>query len=306
MAENSIFGHPAVETVMSIAAVDQATGDPWRTAEDFSSRGPSTVAFPARETRQTPFGAAADGVLITGAGGFGSGAPPRFFGTSAAAPHAAALAALTLTCDRSQSPDQVRRVLGFFAEDCGGDGYDNTYGYGLLKAGCAQPTATLISLVSFEVAPGSVRLTYRTDRTALGTPAVQRRDGFGGWLDLGRPAKEGGLLQFEDRSVAGGGRFAYRLRLRDGGSDHYSEETWVEVPGGPVIRVEGILGSSSRGSLALAVTLADDSPTRLEVFDPAGRHVVKTESGSGIASGIYIVRCSQGGRTVTAKAVVMR
>jgi hypothetical protein len=56
----------------------------------------SSRSFPA------PYWAAADGVSVSGAGGFGSGTCPtnlqgacRFFGTSAAAPTAAGVAALT-------------------------------------------------------------------------------------------------------------------------------------------------------------------------------------------------------------------
>jgi Subtilase family len=56
------------------------------TVEFFSSRGPTL------DGRQKPDVSAIDGVAITGAGGFGT----TFFGTSAAAPHAAAIAALTI------------------------------------------------------------------------------------------------------------------------------------------------------------------------------------------------------------------
>jgi len=56
------------------------------TVEFFSSRGPTL------DGRQKPDVSAIDGVSITGAGGF----PATFFGTSAAAPHAAAIAALTV------------------------------------------------------------------------------------------------------------------------------------------------------------------------------------------------------------------
>jgi hypothetical protein len=58
--------------------------------------GPGSISFPA------PYWLAADGVSVSGAGGFGSGTCPttvtgncRFFGTSASAPTAAGVAALT-------------------------------------------------------------------------------------------------------------------------------------------------------------------------------------------------------------------
>ena len=72
--------------------------------ETFSSDGPRRIFFNADGTAYTPGNVsstggvllqkpdltAADGVSVTGVGGFAS----PFFGTSAAAPHAAAIAAL--------------------------------------------------------------------------------------------------------------------------------------------------------------------------------------------------------------------
>lgn len=88
-AQSDTGGSPV--SVMSLGAIDQA--DPLNDdIEDFSSNGPTNDA------RLKPDASAIDGVLITGAGGFGSGSPPnvRFFGTSAAAPHGSGVAALLL------------------------------------------------------------------------------------------------------------------------------------------------------------------------------------------------------------------
>lgn len=98
----TIFGHPGARETMSIAAVPFNDAN---TPEDFSSQGflthyfgPVTsttpaAALPAPELRQKPDVAATDGTLNTF---FGSpdGGGYRFFGTSAAAPHAAAVSAL--------------------------------------------------------------------------------------------------------------------------------------------------------------------------------------------------------------------
>jgi hypothetical protein len=57
-----------------------------------------------------------------------------FFGTSAAAPHAAAIAALLLQAKPSLTPAQVAQVMAATAVDLGAAGYDTTYGAGRYDA----------------------------------------------------------------------------------------------------------------------------------------------------------------------------
>jgi hypothetical protein len=107
---DSVFGHPAVPGAIAVAAI--AAADPGNDdVEPFSSRGNSTIAFPAAEIREKPDVAAVDGVKVTGAAGFRT----PFFGTSASAPHVAAIAALMLEAagraNRTPSPAAVRTTL---------------------------------------------------------------------------------------------------------------------------------------------------------------------------------------------------
>jgi subtilisin family serine protease len=99
----TVFGHSGEDTAISLAAVPfNDSNNP----ESFTSRGfpvyyfgptegvPQPAApLPAPETRLKPDVAATDGGRNTFFGSF-SGGVWRFFGTSAAAPHAAAVAAL--------------------------------------------------------------------------------------------------------------------------------------------------------------------------------------------------------------------
>jgi len=131
---DSIFGHPAVPGVISVAAID--ANDPDNDdIQLFSSRGPSTIFFPSFQSRATPTLTAIDGVSVTGVGGFSSPFP----GTSAAAPHAAAVAALILQTRPDDTPAQVAARMQDTAADRGTVGFDNTYGSGLIDALASTP-----------------------------------------------------------------------------------------------------------------------------------------------------------------------
>jgi hypothetical protein len=114
-----------------------------------------------------PAASAIDGVSITGNGGF----PNPFFGTSAAAPHAAGIAALILSCNPvllhgeggdNPSGDRtvLREALQNTAVDLGTAGLDNTHGYGRLDAdaaaaaaGCIASTPTPTPTATFTATP---------------------------------------------------------------------------------------------------------------------------------------------------------
>src|SRR5439155_3120574 len=85
--------------------------------------------FPAA-SRAKPDACGVDGVTVTGVGGFGS----PFFGTSAAVPHAAAIAALLRGAKSSLSQSQVASDLRSTAVDVQAPGFDYDSGAGRLDA----------------------------------------------------------------------------------------------------------------------------------------------------------------------------
>jgi subtilisin family serine protease len=128
-AEGSIFGHQAAPGVVSVAAID--ANDPGNDdIESFSSRGPSRIEYPSLEIRETPSLTGIDGISITGAGGFTS----PFFGTSAAAPHIAGVAALLKQAAPNADPQTIIAALKSSAVDLGEVGEDRTFGAGRVDA----------------------------------------------------------------------------------------------------------------------------------------------------------------------------
>jgi uncharacterized repeat protein (TIGR01451 family) len=101
----------------------------------------NTAAGGPGQTAGAPTWTAADGVSVSGVGGFGLGNCPavtqgdcRFFGTSAAAPHAAAIAALVRQALGSPTPLQITNAMATTARDRGAAGFDNVWGWGVLNA----------------------------------------------------------------------------------------------------------------------------------------------------------------------------
>ena len=151
----STYGHNAGLNTMSMAATywnSAKTGArPFTGAnnpnEPFSSDGPRKIFFrpdgtaitPGNflfatnggQTLQKPDAAAADGVT-TKTPGF-----QPFYGTSAAAPHAAGIAALILSARPDYTPAQVKQAIYATALDSMGPGVDRDSGYGVIDANAA-------------------------------------------------------------------------------------------------------------------------------------------------------------------------
>jgi hypothetical protein len=149
---SSMYGHPGQPEAMGVGAVpyyDQ------RNPESFTSSGPMAViynfngtAIGGGPTLTYPVVAAPDGVNTSFFGGdFDGDGRPNFFGTSAAAPHAAAVAALMRSADATLTGPQVRANMIATADLATGPaGFDKYTGNGLVDAykaifGAARPNA---------------------------------------------------------------------------------------------------------------------------------------------------------------------
>ncbi|HEU4388490.1 MAG TPA: S8 family serine peptidase, partial [Blastocatellia bacterium] len=114
---------------------------------------PGTLLSSGGLPRQKPDITAADGVMVTGAGGF----PSQFYGTSAAAPHAGAVAALIKSANPSLTSAQIRSALVSTAIDIEAPGVDRDSGAGIVMAFEALQSIGVVPSPNFEL--GAVTLT---------------------------------------------------------------------------------------------------------------------------------------------------
>ena len=186
----TIFGHNGAGNAVSTGAVRYNNSS---TLEAFSSRGPVTHYFgPVVGTSPAPpLGSAqvlAKPDLVATNGGantfFGSSGSGvwRFFGTSASAPHAAAVAALMREANPSLSPAQIRAALAGAAHPVGAFGAD-AVGAGLVDAVGAVSSVARPPTVSITRAPAPLS---RNRMPSIGFTA-NRPVSFSCSIDAGAP-----------------------------------------------------------------------------------------------------------------------
>jgi hypothetical protein len=126
---DAIFGHAAVPATIAAGAISASDAGNDE-IESYSSQGPVTISFPSSVTRSKPDLCGIDGVTVTGAGGFSN----PFYGTSAAAPHIAAIAAQLWAELPGADGQEIKNMLCTSSIDLGSPGLDHIYGYGRADA----------------------------------------------------------------------------------------------------------------------------------------------------------------------------
>ena len=186
-------GHSASAGAFSVAAVDVATafggpfvGGPANPVEPFSSDGPRQIFYDRDGrpitpgnllagggfVRQKPDLAAADGVS-TATPGF-----LPFFGTSAAAPHAAAIGALALNLAPTLTEEQLRQLYRGVALDIEGVGVDRDSGVGIVNAVPALAALAGLTQVAVDIRPQHCPNRVRVDTWGNLSVAIAGTDGL--------------------------------------------------------------------------------------------------------------------------------
>lgn len=191
-----------------------------------------------------------------------------------------------------------------------------------LRAGRVSSGGTvpaLAALVDAVAEPGRVRLHWYTADGSVSRADVERSEGGGEFAVIGFVEADGhGHLRFEDRDVAPGMTYRYRLAVPDGAQTSHLGEVTVRVPADVSFRVAGFRPNPALGEVNVAFTLESDAPAELVVLDVAGRRVLAREVGdrgpgehllrldAALPAGVYVVRLTQGGRSVVARSAIVR
>lgn len=142
ITDGGIYGHAAASTCISVGTMNASSPN---TIAYYSSHGPSRIySYDANGDpvsyvdRATPTICGIDGVeTYVGESGLWLGYPYTFYGTSAAAPHVAAISALLLSLNSSLNWQQTKDVMTAVAtkvSGMGGQNFTNAYGWGRVDA----------------------------------------------------------------------------------------------------------------------------------------------------------------------------
>jgi hypothetical protein len=167
VARGSIFGHPCVRQALAVGAIHATPNFATNPLEAFSAQGPCEIFFPPFDSRTKPDLAAADGVA-TSLADFNP-----FFGTSPAAPHVAAIAALLMDIAGGPgvlSSTQIANILRVAAVDRGAPGPDNSFGHGAVDA--VQANAALQALQAGTNAPPQSAIDAPAEDTVIAPGAT--------------------------------------------------------------------------------------------------------------------------------------
>lgn len=179
------------------------------------------------------------------------------------------------------------------------------------------PTQTALANVIADV--DRVTLTWYSGGARDFVAAVERREATGDWSSLGEVSPDGsGLITFVDRAVTAGARYAYRLALASSSGTTWTAEAWVEVPLAATFSLAGARPNPARHDLDISFSLPSAAAATLELFDlngrllrsksvaAAGRQMLRLNEGLTLDPGIYLVRLTQLGRSLTARVSVVR
>ena len=180
---------------------------------------------------------------------------------------------------------------------------------------------TSVSLVGAQAQPDLVRITWHAESGANVTATVYRRTSNLGWDVLGLVTADGtGQFVLEDRQVSPGVTYGYRLGLTTAAGERFFGEVQVAVPRAFRLALAGLRPNPAITDGSVEFTLPDGEPARLELMDLAGRRLEALEVDSlgagdhrldlardrALAPGVYLLRLTHAGRSLTSRAVFLR
>jgi len=177
------------------------------------------------------------------------------------------------------------------------------------------------SLVSAAGRPGLARLVWYSGAPLDPRATIERREPTSDWARLALATADGsGLITLEDRDVLAGHRYGYRLAVPDGAGTSYRGEAWLDIAGAPRLALLAPYPNPSAGEVRVPFALPAGGGGALQLVDLAGRvietqaldglaagaHVARIAAGRSLPPGLYRVRLSYAGSTLSARVAIVR
>jgi hypothetical protein len=146
---------------------------------------------------------------------------PDFFGTSAAAPHAAAVAALMLEANPGLTPSKIATALRSSAINMAGPGFDFDSGYGLIQADAAIAMALSTTndpdgLTATAISASRIDLAWNDNSANEDGFDIERSpSGAGTWALAGQAAAD--ATAWPDSGLGAGTAYDYRVKATNAG-----------------------------------------------------------------------------------------
>jgi hypothetical protein len=180
----------------------------------------------------------------------------------------------------------------------------------------------LLALVSADALVDRARLIWLSPDRSVLSATVYRAATLGSWERTGSITADGtGRLTYVDSSVRAGARYGYRLGVATPQGESTYGETWLTIPNAPTFALEGSRPDPAVGpGFRVAFSLATSAPATLRLFDISGRSIrsvaldtpqpgpqlVDLGGARTLEPGVYVIQLTQGSRSLTRKAVVLR
>jgi hypothetical protein len=291
--DGTVYGHAAATNAIAVGAAAYAQtpgfGVNPAVVENFSSAGPTRIFFdtagnPISVVRQTPQITAPDGgnTSFFGADDGDADSFPNFYGTSAAAPAAAAVAALLLQANGSLTPAAIKTVLMNSAIDMDNPatpGFDTGFDAGT-GAGLIQANAALAMVVS-SVAINDVSITEGDSGTKIETFTVTR-SGASAAFDVNFTTADGSATVADHDYVASSGTLHF-------GAGVNTQTISVTINGDTKIESNEAFSVSLSGATNGAIisdnlatgTIIDDDGNHVRDFNADGHSDIQWQNANG-------------------------
>ncbi len=182
---------------------------------------------------------------------------------------------------------------------------------------------TSVALVAANATPGRVDLEWVASPPENFRATLYRTiAGANAWSVLDTLVGDAqGHVSYADTAVALGTTYTWRLGVLEGGAEYLKGAVTVLVPSGLALALHGVYPNPTDGvSARIGFTLPYAEPVTVEVFDLSGR-LLQTRRLDGLAaaaqsipfelwpsarSGVYLVRITQRGRSLTSRVALVR